>query len=543
MNSNPRDVPKKQHPSVSFVGEFSNPGQMTEEVLEHCLRELRAESASLLVRRHDNGDLLLVRALGSRENRHCGEIVPLGAGVSGRVAAQRKPLLVVDLSKESDLVGRKEKYPVDTFMSCPVLGGASVLGVINVSGRKAGLPFSRRDLRKLQRISEKCTRVLSEAVPPGLGFTASKAHGHSTTNVESNLLEVGNYGASILRCLPQYVVIFDRQFTITYCSREQDLCGLLGLKENEKISGQNVLELPVDVERDNLKQQLEALLQSGDPFSLNNVKVNTSAAPCVVNMSFSPLCTSEGDSLGALLLLDDNTKNYEIQRRLAEAEKFSLIGSMASMITHEVNNPLDGVMRLINLSSTLAKEDDPVREYLGEAQKGLQRIASLVRSLLGFSRKSASLDGEFSRFNAIVDNAVSVIRNKYHDRDIAVHLSLTPNGPTVKTNDFYQILSNLLSNAFDAVTRGEGNVRVETALDGNRFRLTVEDDGCGIPTHAQPRIFDTFWSTKDYGKGTGLGLAIVKKIVERYDGTIKVESAENAGTKMHLTFPLAKLSL
>ena len=156
MKPNPRDVSKLRHPVAPFVSDFSDLAQMTEEVLQYCLRDLRAESASLLIRSNDNGGLQLVRALGSRENRHCGEIVPLGSGVSGRVAAQRKPLLVTDISKEGNFVGRTKKYPVDTFMSCPVLGGPSVLGVINVSGRSAGLPFSKKDLRKLQTISENC---------------------------------------------------------------------------------------------------------------------------------------------------------------------------------------------------------------------------------------------------------------------------------------------------------------------------------------------------------------------------------------------------
>ncbi len=551
MKSNPRDVPKTQHHSAPFVGKFSNLGQLTEEVLQGCLRDLRAESVSLFIRRNNNGDLQLVRALGSRENRHCGEIVPLGSGISGCVAAQGKPLLVVDLSKEESLVGRKEKYPVDTFMSCPVLGSPSVLGVINVSGRRAGHPFSKRDLRKLQTISEQCKSVLSEAIANGDHLrmaesprkNASKVRGNSPVDVESYLQELGNYSASILRSLSQYVVIFDSQGTITYCSREQDLQGLLGFGKGVRITGQNILQLPVDVERGKLKERLESLLRDGIPFSLNDVQVRISEKPCVVNMSFSPFCTVEGNLVGGLLLLDDNTKNYEMQRRLAEAEKFSLIGSMTSMITHEVNNPLDGVMRLINLSLVLVEKNDPVREYLGEAQRGLERIASLVGSLLGFSRKSASLKDEVSDLNTIVDNAVSVIRNKYHERDVSIHLNLTPDGPTVRTNDFYQILTNLVSNAFDAIACRKGNLRVETTLDGSTLRLTVQDDGCGIPKHALPRIFDAFWSSKDYGKGTGLGLAIVKKIVEKYDGTIDVESAENVGTKMHLTFPLARLSL
>ena len=111
----------------------------------------------------------------------------------------------------------------------------------------------------------------------------------------------------------------------------------------------------------------------------------------------------------------------------------------------------------------------------------------------------------------------------------------------MKTNDFYQIIGNLLSNSFDALASGRGNVSVETEIDDDHLHIIVEDDGCGIPKAMQSRILETFWTTKGYGQGTGLGLAIVKKIVDKYDGTIEVDSQENVGTKTRLTFPVCSL--
>jgi signal transduction histidine kinase len=283
------------------------------------------------------------------------------------------------------------------------------------------------------------------------------------------------------------------------------------------------------------------LLLSGTPFSLNNVKIKDSPDFRVVNMFFSPFSTPEEKLIGGLLLVDDNTKNYEIQQRLVEAEKFSLIGSLTSMITHEVNNPLDGVMRLINISLAHIGADDPVRTYLTEAQKGLQRIASLVSSLLSFSRKSVSLDGEFTHLNAIIDSVVSAVRVRNDDKRVSVNLKLAPENPRVKTNDFYQVISNLVSNSFDAIALA-GNVTIQALADDTTLHIIVEDDGCGIPKRMQSRIFSAFWTTKEYGKGTGLGLAIVKKVVDKYEGAIHVQSEEKAGTKMHLKFPLEKIT-
>lgn len=549
MKSTHTKTRKKQSSLVPPISDIFDWNKTAEEILRHCLRELRAESGSLLLMEEGNESLQLVKAVGTRRNRHCGQIVRLGEGISGYVAANREPLLVTDLSKAKGLTSRKEKHPVDTFMSCPVLKGSAVLGVINLAGRKSGRPFSKKELKKFQAISEGCADMLGQMIAYQRPFKANERLVRETEktqesldNIERQLREIKNYNANILRCLSQYVLIFDRQLNITYCSREKDLGQLLGREGGgAQIPAQSILDLPFDVERSKLKERLEGLLLGGKPFSLNDIKVKDSPESRIVNMFFSPFASTEGDLLGGLLLVEDNTKNYDMRQRLLEAEKFSLIGSLTSMITHEVNNPLDGVMRLINLSLAQTGEDDPIKEYLGEAQKGLNRIASLVRSLLSFSRKSASFDGEFTPLNTIIDSAVKVVRGRHEDKDISLRLRLAPENPTVRTNDFYQVVGNLLSNSFDAVAPERGNVGVETEINCDSLHIIVHDDGCGIPKHVQSRIFDTFWTTKEYGRGTGLGLAIMKKMVDKYGGKIEVESEEHVGTKTHLTFPLNKL--
>ncbi len=112
----------------------------------------------------------------------------------------------------------------------------------------------------------------------------------------------------------------------------------------------------------------------------------------------------------------------------------------------------------------------------------------------------------------------------------------------MRTNDFYQIISNLLSNSLDALSSGKGDVTVETEVRGDGLRIVVEDNGCGIPKQMQSRIFNAFYTTKEHGKGTGLGLAIMKKLVDKYEGRIELESEENVGTKLSLTFPLSGLT-
>jgi signal transduction histidine kinase len=95
---------------------------------------------------------------------------------------------------------------------------------------------------------------------------------------------------------------------------------------------------------------------------------------------------------------------------------------------------------------------------------------------------------------------------------------------------------NLLANACDAIT-GEGNVWIATAVDGDHVRVSVRDDGCGIPPEHLPHLFEPFFTTKPQGKGTGLGLAISHGIVTQHGGRLEVQSTPGAGSEFTVVLP------
>jgi len=546
MKSDVRDVSCSV--SRSFPPAFGHPGDLEkniEQMLLDCLRHVQAESGSLFLRLKKQTRLRLVKAIGPRENRHCGKIISIGEGVSGYVALKKEPLLVSDLAQDASLVPREGSSP-GTFMSCPILNGSSVLAVVNVSGRKDGRSFRPEDLGRLQKLTKSLRAAVKEAVNyysvadegvPEREAPMISMISETPESIAENLEELRKYSSIVLHSLSRFVLVFDRAFRIVYCSNKEDF-GRLFSRNGKKGLKQNVLDLPLDVERDSLRRKLESLLLQGSPFSLNNIRIKDATDISIVNMFFSPFLSMQGNLLGGLLLIDDNTKIHEMQQRLFEAEKFSFIGSLISMISHEVNVPLDGINRLINLSlDRLNGNSDGVREYLVEAQKGVQRISSLVTSLLAFSRKSSSLEVDFLPLTRVLDEAVSVCRNRNIGKNVMLHLNYGAEVVRINANDFYQITTNIIANAFDAVAP-EGNVAVETAVEEERLCLIVRDDGCGIPKSMLPRLFEPFFSSKSLGRGTGLGLAIVKRLVEKYEGQIRVESEEGCGTSIHLTFPL-----
>jgi signal transduction histidine kinase len=515
--------------------------ETVEQVLLHCLHAVQAQSGSLFLRLKKDMRLKLVKAMGTRENYHCGKVISIGEGVSGFVAEKKEAILVADLAQDASFISRQEKS-LDSFMSCPVMNGASVLAVINVSGRKNGRAFSGKDLKKLQATVEAWKAQLKQAANRHSSVSSNRVEDwpsllSSSEKIDEALDQLRKYSSIVLRSLSRYVLVFDRRFRIVYCSNKSDF-GRLFAGTNSRRLKQNILDLPFEVEREELKAKLEGLLLKGSPFSLGNVRIKDASDIRIVNMFFSPFLSVQGNLLGGLLLIDDNTKIHEMQQRLFEAEKFSFIGSLLSMITHEVNIPLDGVNRLVSLSLSKVTDDGSVREYLLEAQKGLQRICSLVNSLLGFSRRTSSFEKDSLPLTRVLDEAVAAVHRRNEGKNILLHLDYASENPAINANDFYQIATNILGNAFDAVSPDRGNITIETDIKKQKLHLIVRDDGCGIPKKLLPSLFEPFVTSKELGRGTGLGLAIVKKLTEKYQGTILVESEEMRGTTFHLIFPL-----
>ena len=104
----------------------------------------------------------------------------------------------------------------------------------------------------------------------------------------------------------------------------------------------------------------------------------------------------------------------------------------------------------------------------------------------------------------------------------------------------FQVLLNLVLNAFEALDAQGGTVRVSTAVQGSYIALRVADNGPGIPEEARDKIFDPFFTTKGSGKGIGLGLAIVYQIVEAHGGSIAMEAAAGQGTAFTVTLPAVR---
>jgi signal transduction histidine kinase len=171
--------------------------------------------------------------------------------------------------------------------------------------------------------------------------------------------------------------------------------------------------------------------------------------------------------------------------------------------------------------------------------RNLNKIYNLTMNMLAFSKEREPRLAT-SQVNKIIEEAVETVHHLADQRSVMLLTDLDEKMPPIPVDEdgLQQVVMNLASNAVEAVNEGEGRVVVRTEFEPQReiIRVTVSDNGPGIPLEHIQRIFEPFYSTKGQG-GTGLGLAVAKKIIEEHHGRINVTSGLGEGTTFEIQLP------
>ena len=217
-------------------------------------------------------------------------------------------------------------------------------------------------------------------------------------------------------------------------------------------------------------------------------------------------------------------------------EQYASVGKLAAGVVHEINNPLDGVIRYSNILLDQLKDNSIAREYLLEVKKGLHRIANITKSLLEFSHQiNSTKSKKYVDLHQLIDESLDLLREK-RNGNIRLNKKYTNNLLRVLDHGLSHIFVNMIKNAFDAMPDG-GELEVTTDLKDNLIEICFTDTGLGIPADIRERIFDPFFTTKSIDKGTGLGLAICNEIISKYEGRIDVQSSPGKGSTFIVLIP------
>ncbi len=381
--------------------------------LDYCLKSVHASSGSIFLFQDDKKRELVLETAKAPFDVELRDVrVQLGDRIVGRVALERRPLMVEDIDKDTSFSASPKytHYRTKSFLSVPLADYEEIIGVVNITDKLRGDSFNQSDL--------------------------------------DIVLEISRHLGIAVNMVKSY---FEEQ-----------------KKRNQK-----------------LIEQVRALEEYVD-----------------------------------------------------ESQKFSSLGKLVGSIVHEINNPLDGVSRYVNLAFDTMPADTECKRYLGEAKKGLGHIAKTVRSLLDFSW-SLSPQGASIDVNREIEESLFMLDHFINSRAITVKKYFSPGLPGLPDHKLKIAFNNIIKNACEAMGNG-GSLSIHTALCDNALEIVFKDTGPGISEEARAMIFRPFFTTKPAGKGSGLGLAITSDIIKRYNGSISIESKQQEGAAFIITLPFLK---
>ncbi|GAB4482634.1 MAG: hypothetical protein OHK006_01520 [Thermodesulfovibrionales bacterium] len=235
-------------------------------------------------------------------------------------------------------------------------------------------------------------------------------------------------------------------------------------------------------------------------------------------------------------------RDHEIAKKneeLLQSRKLASIGTLASGVAHELNNPLNNIYLAAQiLQKEIGGQDVPgiVKETVGDIFSQTLRVKRIVGDLLEFSREKPPALVRTDLL-PVIDTVIGQLRVTGELSGIHVVIDMHEDiAVPADRHLLEQAFINLAGNAADAMN-GQGTLTLAASARDGSVRITVSDTGQGIPPDNIGRIFDPFFTTKE--KGTGLGLAIVYNIVRKHNGKIDVASVPGQGTTFTITLPEA----
>ena len=365
---------------------------------------------------------------------------------------------------------------------------------------------------------------------------SGKNRNHLKADAEKDRSEFGLLAGSIVHSLPTGVIAFDKDLKIIEANPQSakliELSDYLD-KSLAKGTDSKIWQ--------GWTRQLKSVISTGKTYNFDGVSYTSDHKTTLYRIVCTALKeTKTQKNLGGIAIIEDVTAKFNIQKQSANTERLAAVGKLASKVAHELNDPLDGILRYVNLAIRIVEQEDleKPKEYLTQCRKGLMRMVQIVSELLEFSR-SVYTPLEYTAIEKIIEDVIKIMDSKAEALNIRILRNYTPGMPKIRSGNLFQVFCNLTKNALDAMPGG-GELRISTRPAANDTIVAeFRDTGTGIPKENTETIFEPFFTTKDKGKGTGLGLAICRDIIESYHGRITAENTPDGGSVFTVYLPMA----
>ncbi len=244
---------------------------------------------------------------------------------------------------------------------------------------------------------------------------------------------------------------------------------------------------------------------------------------------------------GSIIIVRDITEKKQREAQFRRAENLASLTTLAAGVAHEIKNPLASIgihIQLMRkeLKQTGCIDKEGAEEYLEIIDEEIERLNSIVVDFLFAVRP---MDTRLKRedINKLAEDLIDFIKYELEEHGVEVAMNFSKAVPKLEIDIKYmkQVLLNIIKNAIAAMPDG-GKLEISTTRKDDQVLIQIRDNGVGISEENMAKIFEPYFTTKDFG--SGLGLTVVYKIIREHGGEITLDSKEGEGTLFTIALPL-----
>lgn len=494
--------------------------QMAKEVL-------KLDFSTLMLLTKDKKSLVIHDAIGFPDKMIGTFALLEGHGLSTYVVQNKKPALVADFHNET----RFEVPPVifekkiTSSICVPMMLEKEVFGVL-IGHTHANRKFNKTEIALYQSLGNQAAIAIKNVM-----------HLHSLQKSENKFRTIFDNASD---------AIFISDMNGKILEINQIACDNLGYSREEMLS-MPIIAIVAPEFRERLHERLKMITSEGHAIvETAHIRKDSSIIPIEIHGKLIRF----NEQPAVLGVARDISERKQMESFLFHAQKMEAIGTLAGGVAHDFNNILYAIMGYAEISMLDLAEHSPLQRNLEEIVKATKRAADLVKQILSFSRK-VEHKREPLDLQPIIKETLKLLRGTL-PTTIEIKKQLDPQCCAVvgDATQIHQILMNLCTNAFHAM-RDKGGIltvgleEIHITSQNKAFpeltpgcyaKISIQDTGTGMDKKTIDRIFDPYFTTKEFGEGTGLGLASVHGIVKSHGGKITVESVPGEGSVFNVYF-------
>ncbi len=476
----------------------------------------------------------------------------LGSSIAGYVALKGEPLMVEDIEKDPRFSHFSRKhYATRSLLCVPLKVKDKILGVINLSDKRTGNPFTDDDLRLLTTFASQAAIAIDDAEQFNQNIRKI-AELEILYDIASQLSSIENFGEVCSFIFQKIKTIMPVEFALWFEWNEKagelmlSLClgcengrrkPTIPISRDEICSSEKVNEKI----RESLKADPDYSIYMATLISLPIIAENSIHG--VLSVGNRRQMNLSGEQIRLLsIIISQLASFYEKQKSLLNITRLVTMGNLVSEITHDIKKPLTNIRGTLQVLRGKLPDTKDKDKYFNLVEEEIFRLDGLLKEIMNFSNPN-KFELEKKDIASVLDRVLKLVeqdllsgsislRKEYQEGDFAL----------LDKNQMIEVFLNIILNAIEAMPQGgelkvKGNRYVEVNSAKEFIQITIADTGCGIPAENLNQIFDRYFTTKS--EGTGLGLAVVERIVKAHGGFVSVSSEVKKGTRFSVNLPAA----